>query len=64
VTLKVDQMMDFVKVQPLSVAINAPLCLRLYKSGILSQNECDCTSVSYDEVTVNEVMTLIGFGPT
>lgn len=63
-TLHVEQMMNFAAVQPMSVAINAPMCVRLYKSGILSQAECDCTSLSYEEVEVTEIMTLIGYGPT
>lgn len=64
VTLKVDQLKQLVQIQPLSVSINAPQCFRLYKSGILSQYDCDCNSVSFEEVEVNEIVTIVGFGAT
>ena len=64
VTLKVDQLKQLVQIQPLSVAINAPPCFRLYKSGILSNYDCECTAVSFEESEVNEIVTIVGFGTT
>lgn len=63
-TLKVDQLKQLVQVQPISVSINAPPCFRLYKGGILSNYECACTSNNFEEVQVNEIVTLVGFGTT
>jgi len=44
------------------VAINAPRCVKFYSSGILTQVDCDCTGKTYEEVEVNELMTLVGYG--
>jgi len=64
VTLKVETLKQLVQLQPLSVAINAPPCFKLYKSGILSNYDCGCTSTSFEEVMVNEIVTILGFGTT
>lgn len=64
VTLKVEALKQLVQLQPLSVAINAPPCFKFYKSGILSNYDCGCTSTSFEEVTVNEIVTILGFGTT
>ena len=52
----------FASVQPISVAVNAPRCLKFYSSGILTQADCECSAKDYEEVEVNELMTLIGYG--
>lgn len=52
----------FLQVQPIVAALNVPRCMKLYKSGILSQKDCDCTAASYDDVIVNELMTVVGYG--
>ena len=52
----------FVAVQPLSVAVNAPKCFKFYKSGILSKTDCDCSATIYEDVEVNELMTIVGYG--
>lgn len=64
VTLKVDQLKQLVQIQPVSVAVNAPPCFRLYKRGVISHYDCPCTSASFDEVEVNEIITVVGFGQT
>jgi hypothetical protein len=53
----------FVAVQPLAVAVNTPRCLKLYKTGIISRADCECTAATYEEVEVNELMTIVGYGP-
>jgi hypothetical protein len=63
VTLSVDLLKQLVSIQPASVAINAvPVCVRNYKSGILKPSDCPCTSKSYDDLEVNEIMTIVGYG--
>lgn len=32
-----------------------------YKSGVLRQEDCDCTAATQEDVLVNHVMTLIGY---
>lgn len=39
-------------------------CVTFYKSGILSQNECDCTDESYATASTNRFMTVVGYGTT
>ena len=48
--------------QPAIVAVNAPDCFRAYSSGVLSQFDCDCTSESYIESSVNAIMAVVGYG--
>jgi hypothetical protein len=57
-------MMDFSEDQPAVVAIKTPACVRQYKTGILSQNECDCTDESYSKVAVDTTFLLVGYSPT
>lgn len=59
--LEPQQLMDFVATQPVAVAINAPECVYQYKSGILSNYDCKCSAIDYDDVSVNVIMTLVGY---
>ncbi len=56
--------MALVKKQPVAVAVNTPTCVLQYKSGILSQNDCDCTHEHYVEVDTDYMFTLVGYGQT
>ena len=42
--------------------MHAPECVKLYKGGILSQNECDCSDTSFATVNLDTTMTIIGYG--
>ena len=53
-----------VSYQPIAVAINAPSCVLNYKSGILSQNECDCSALDYASVRINALFTVVAYGLT
>lgn len=45
--LTVDQMKRLVSHQPVAVALNTPDCFKMYQSGILREEDCECTSDSY-----------------
>lgn len=59
-----DMLKFLITYQPVAVSINMNDCVRAYKSGILSQNDCDCTHETYADVDNNAIMMAIGFGTT
>jgi hypothetical protein len=59
-----DMMKHFVRYQPVGVAINFPACVQNYKSGILSQAECPCSAETYQEVNIDALMIVVGYGQT
>lgn len=62
--ITVPVMKGYLAQQPMGVAINSADCIHFYKSGILSQNDCDCTAEQYRDIHVDTIMTLVGYGET
>jgi Papain family cysteine protease len=57
-----DNLKYHVEQQPVVVGINAANCVRNYKAGTISQNDCDCTSEDYLRVEVNYEAVVVGYG--
>lgn len=56
------RMKYYISNQPVMVAINAPACVRNYKNGTLSQNDCDCSHEDYLASDITTEMLVVGYG--
>lgn len=59
--LTVDQMKRLVSHQPVAVALNTPDCFKMYQSGILREEDCECTSDSYFGAEIEQSGVVVGY---
>lgn len=62
--LNIDQLKRLVSYQPVTVLLNAPACLKSYKSGVLRDEDCKCTSDNYLTAEVEQSAVVIGYSTT
>lgn len=54
-------MKKLVSIRPVGVAMHSnPRCLMVYKSGILREEDCNCSDAKKNEV--NHAVTIVGYG--
>lgn len=59
--LDIVNMMRLVTMQPISVAIKTPDCLRAYSSGVLREEDCDCSNTLYFNSDIEQSAVIVGY---
>jgi KDEL-tailed cysteine endopeptidase len=59
--LDIKNMMILVTMQPVAVAINTPDCFRSYSSGVLREEDCDCSNSNYFGSDIEQSAVVVGY---